>query len=328
MLIAGFAIGAALCGLSPGTLGRADAGGALSLAVVVQKAVSGFTVLGKLRLFFLLLLAAGWCWWRDRADMRRFLRRNTILVGAFVGALFVVMASGFTASRAGFGLELYSLLLLLRLPLRWPFGRRARGAALGALAVAVCALLAGAIVYNYRSNQAYRDMVAQLEDKEGSYIIATELPRTPSVFALYQLPPITASTKYDDTFLDGGWNSAIAAYYGRDSICFLPKRFMEEACSHPERFAEFTDCNGQLGFYARLEKESGTPRRAVFLLRPSRRGEIPFCLRPIAGKLARYSAPEVEEERIKRMELGGRTFVLVCKNPTVDWRLRAVELRD
>ena len=106
MLIAGFAVGAAFCGLSPGTLGRAGAGGALSLAVVVQKVVSGFTVLGKLRVFFLLLLAAGWCWWLDRAGMRRVLRQNTVLVGAFAGALFVVMASGFTAARAGFGLEL------------------------------------------------------------------------------------------------------------------------------------------------------------------------------------------------------------------------------
>ena len=171
-------------------------------------------------------------------------------------------------------------------------------------------------------------MVAQLEDKGGSYIIATELPRTPAFFARYQMQPITAGTEHDDTFLTDGWNSAIAACYGRDSICFLPKRFLEEAHSHPEHFAEFTDCGGALGFYARLEKDGGTARRAAFLLRQPSREEIPFYLRPIAGKLARYSAPEVEAERIGRVVLDGRTFVLVGKNPTVDWRVRAVELRE
>ena len=176
------------------------------------------------------------------------------------------------------------------------------------------------IYYSRLNYNEYQRCIAQIQKTETG-IIETNEVKCPHFFdrMIVRFKPSENSDYY---YLNSTW---IDRFFEKGPLVFLPHRFLEQARRNLGSFKEF-DPNTDLPFYAKLE-DSCTSRKAIFHLAPVKKTDIPFLLRPFAGKMERYSAEHVETDRIDYIDLPEGRFLLVMKNHMIDNRVETVSLQ-
>lgn len=317
ILFCGLILGALFLTLAPGSIHRFLEGKvtAFSVSGAVHQLIASLLAMKNLRLLPLLLLALLLLAILKKLPVGYFSDHLIWVVAVGVSFLFV-LSTGHHSAHSRFGIELFSLILILRLLDHYSIPR-----SLSAIcSLIVCAVLISTLYYSRLNFHEYQRCVAQIHNTETGVIETNEV-KWPVFFdrmIVRFMPPENSDYYYYE-------NSWIDRYFEKDHLVFLPHRFLEQTRRDSGSFEEF-DPRTELPFYARLE-DSGMYSKAVFHLAPVKKTDIPFLLRPFAGKMERYSAEQVETDRIGYINLPEGRFILVMKNHMIDKMVERISLQ-
>ena len=317
VLLGGLVVGALLLIFAPGSIHRFTEGkeGGFSLAGAAHQLFSSLVAMDNLRILpLLLLILLGFAIFKKIP--KGFFSDNLLWVVAVAVSVLFILFTGHQAAHSRFGIELFSLILILRL-----LGQVTLPRSLSVVCgVAVCVILAQTIYYSRLNYREYQQCVAQIEKTETG-IIETEEVCCPAFFdrLILRFKPSEKSEYY---YCQNDW---IDGYFGKGTLWFLPRRFMERIRQDESAFEEF-ETNTDLPFYAR-RTEADSVRLALFHLSKPEAKDIPLLIRPFAGKQARYSAREVPTANLRVITLPQGRFVLVMKNHLIDPRVESITLQ-
>ncbi len=317
-LLTGLYTGASFLIFAPGSINRFMKGkGDFSISSFIHHLLSSFLDMSNLRILplLLVLLIAAMC---IKKINWQFFHDNLLWIVAIIVSFIFVLLTGHTAPHSRFGIELFSLILLLQL---------LECVKIPKTITAVCALatvliLCQTVYYSYHNYQEYQHCVAQIKEKK-SGIVETNEVKWPAFYdrLILRFMPSEDSDYY---FSKNDW---IERYFGAHDILFLPHRFMERLRHDKESFKDF-EMNNDLPFYAKRIDGNTQISKAVFHLAETDMAKVPFFLRPIANKMERYAATQIETKKYDIVSLPQGHFLLVYKNHMIDNRVTSIELKQ
>ena len=320
-LILAYLAGGCVIALAPGTIARSGTGGGFSVSTLGLKAIAGFTVLGKLRIVYLALLISVIEWFRHRDIIRQVVKRDGYLLLAALLAWGIVIISGLESTRTAFGVELFSLVYLLRLMSELiPMIRTdiVRWCGLG-LAIGLLIFYGLLLRHTIPSWQESQQLIAQIERTEDGIIGTNEHHAGGfSSFICTMLSP--DSTVNAMNYDPHGWPLSIAATYQRDSLIFLPQAFLEDLKAHPGRF-EKLDLSTPYEFFVQHIDGHTAINGVEFLLAPNDFSDVPFFFRPIAKRMNRYTDTTVSTDKWATIWLYGQRYLFIKRDHALDKRL-------
>lgn len=314
VLFGGLIIGTLFLVFAPGSINRflASKESVTSFKGVIHQLFSSLLAMGNLRLLPVLILTL-----LISAVFKKIPKgffSDNLLWFVAVGTSFVfVLITGHQAPHSRFGIELFSLVLILQLlgNLKIP---RSLVAVSGIIA---SVMLAQTLYYSYLNHQEYKRCVAQIQSTDTG-IIETNEVKCPSLFdrLIVRFKP---SEEDDYYYCHSAW---IDRYFGKENLLFMPQRFMERVRNDMSAFEEF-EVDTDLPFYAK-RVDNGSFQSAVLHLSEPRLKDIPLLFRPVAEKMERYSANEVTTSDLTVVALPQGMFVLVMKNHMIADRVRSI----
>lgn len=317
----GFIAGACVCTFSSGTLGRLPSEDTMGWITLAHRANSMLTVCCKLKVFpVLLLVVAGACLMRTRRWfwLKTLYKRNLLLCNAVVFSFGVVFLSGFAAVRCAIGVELFALILLLRMIAgcdwrRMDFLKRIAVVGGGILYVFICYYS----VLNYRSN---RQILLQIKNNKSDLIVFEERQQ-PAVMSTYVL----GITK--DFSPDNYWNQLMVVLFHRERLAFVEANVYDDILAHSETITNVSQ-QGAYPYYVLPVDSAYKDRCPFFVLQPVDRHSLPFYIRPFASKLDRYTATEIPVTTgFDVLNIDGQDYLFVHKNRMVDARVKTIRLK-
>lgn len=243
--------------------------------------------------------------WRD------FLRTNACMITAWVVTIIFVAATRHSSGNAHFTIDVFALIVLLA-ALRTLLPRVLTPLGLIATAgVAVCALC---VVPVCRANYiSYDRMAADL--RAGANTVVVDQLAAPAWTQRfyrqigYQLNRINLST-----------DSIIAAYYGSPRSVIVCREIFEASADTTVRRISPA---GWGATWVALDSTS-TPVGARLTLRPVDVSQLPWWIRPIAGRLPRYTLRETFTPEVLVRHLNGRRWMVVHDNPYLQERVDSI----
>ena len=320
-LILAYLAGGCVITLAPGTISRSGMSGAVSATTLGLKVIAGLTVLGKLRIVYLALLISVIAWFRHRNIVKQVVKRDGYLLLAALLAWGIVIISGLESTRTAFGVELFSLVYLLRLAGELiPLMRTAivRWCGLG-LTLGLLIFYGLLLRHTIPSWQESQRLIAQIERTEDGIIGTNEHHAGGfSSFICTMLSP--DSTVNAMNYDPHGWPLSIAATYQRDSLIFLPQAFLEDLKAHPGRF-EKLDLSTPYEFFVQHIDGHTAINGVEFLLAPNDFSDVPFFFRPIAKRMNRYTDTPVSTDKWATIWLYGQRYLFIKRDHALDKRL-------
>lgn len=317
ILLVGMIIGSLFLVLSPGSIHRFfdGNGGGFSLGGFFHQLFSSLLAMRNLRFFpaiIIILTIAAFL----KKTPPLFYKDNLIwVVAACISFIFVLLTRHQTA-HSRFGIELFSLVLILRF---WDCFHIPRILPV-ITGTAACFVLSQTLYYSYLNYQEFKCCVFQIKNNTTN-IIETNEVQHPPYFDRLVLKFIPS--EHDDYY--SLQNFEIETFFGKDHLIFLPHRFMERLRSNVDSFHDFEVTN-DLPFYAK-QTDSCTFSRAVFHLAPPNKASIPLVFRPFADKMERYSAKQIETDKISVIALPQGHYVFVMKNRMIESRVERISLQ-
>ena len=324
VLLSGFCLGVLLLALAPSSIHRymEGAGSSLSFGSLPRRLLSSFAAMKNLRILPLFLVVAiiGLC---RKKGTRNFLKHNLFLIVAVCVSFLFLVATNHTSDHSRFGIELFSLILLLRL-VTPVLSTGIRGPLLSlACYLVTLIILCPTIYYSILNNQEYRRCAAQINQTQTG-IIETSEPAIPTFFdrLVLRFMPSETNDNYHG-FLGEEW---IDKYYGKGALIFLPRRFLTSALQNPSSFQDF-DLSTDLPFYVK----SATPNIPIngirLCLSPAEPQAVPFYFRPFMDYFERWTVQEVNVDKWRVVSLPqGQTYLFVKKNPLVSDRVSFIDI--
>lgn len=315
IMLFGFFTGIVFLVLSPCTLNRFFDN--RESIVSGSQLLSASLAMMNLRIFPILLILTIWTTFMKRS-LYAFTNKDIVWGVAIMASIVFVLFTNHFSSRSRFGIELFSLILLLRLIPSLFYSR---------WMMAIFLLLnmfiyLPVITYARLNYEEYRNCKLQMEKTTCSIVETNEVKCHPFIerfIIKFRESEESDSYSSKDTF---GW---IERYFGVHDILFLPHRFVERLRHDRESFKDF-EMNNDLPFYAKRIDGNTQFSKAVFHLAETDMAKVPFFLRPIANKMQRYAASEVETNKVDVITLPEGRFLLVYKNSMVDERVTGISV--
>lgn len=315
-----FLIGALFCTFSPATMSRGGFESGLSLMIIIQKIITGLMLIFKLKAFLLMTFVLLIALYRKK-DVLILIKENAIIVGAIIVSLGVVFISGFSSTRSAFGLEFYSLILLLK--------------TLSLFNVPLCLKKAVApfyalmmifiFFYSFQSWRLNHDLYKKIQTTNDGIVAYDEL-NVPKCLSSYILKPLeTKHSGYYNSFSFSSWeNRYIAASFGKDSLAFFPTEFINKTKSGYS-FKDF-NIKTDLPFYCKSIEDNENIKDVRYVLRKAQKSDIPFYFRPFADRMQRYSASYIDSNDFEVQNIYGQKLLFVKKNQMLSDRLISIEV--
>lgn len=316
-LFVGLIAGTLLLVLSPGSIHRFFMGkeGTTSFSDITHQLLSSLLAMDNLRLLPLLLVLLLIAMVFKKIS-KNFFSDNLLWIVAIVVSFAFVLLTGHQADHSRFGIELFSLILILKM---------LDAITIQKILVVLCCLaiivvFIPTIYYSYLNYQEYKLCVTQIQNNK-SGIIETNEVKWPSFFdrLILQFKP---SENNDFYFIQNFW---IDRYFEKNHLLFLPHRFLDRVRNDKFAFVDF-EVNTDLPFYAKRIK-SDSVSEAVFHLSEPNKADVPFYIRPFADKMERYSAREVKTNNMSIINIPQGRFVLVMKNHMVANRVDSITVQ-
>lgn len=316
-----FFLGSLLCTFSPATMSRGNFDSGLTLSTLCYKIYTGVCLIFRLKSFWLLVFMLLFAYFKRKITIVNFLRKNLIIVGAIVISVGIVLISGFSSSRAAFGLELYSFILSLKIFSMFRFHALLKK---GIFAVYLC-LMISILYYAFLGWKKNNILLTDIKQTSDGVIIYDELS-TPSFFRPYILKPLESKNSvYYHAYSFSAWeNKYIASTYGKDSLAFFPLKFIEKIRS-TNTSGDF-NIKDSLPFYYKQIDDNQNVVRVRYVLRKPLYTEIPLFYRPFAHRMERYSAHYIDTEDFDIQYIYGNRFLFVKKNSLLTDRLIRINI--
>lgn len=315
-LLSGFCVGVLMMIVSPANFHRAMKGleGA-GLSSIIRIYMSALLKMADIRIFFITLVLMVFSYIRNKKAFKTFFHDNLIwIVAVCVSFVFILFTKHDTA-HSRFGIELFSLLLLLKLCVNI----RIQKAVCSACNTLMCVFLVFAVSACRANFLECENQIAQIKSKKGYCICETNEIKTPPMLQRF-IMPIISNNMWGNT-------NAFVRYcnitHSDLFLHFLPSAFLDDIKRNPSHYTRFhTDKYSP--FYAkRIPKGQGISE-VTFLLRIAKEDEIPFYFRPFADRLDRFSATEIKTKGYKVVDVYGQSYLLVDKNEMIDYRLQDI----
>lgn len=323
-----FLLGACACAFAPSTIGRAGVSNDFSTHHLVSKIVSGFITLCKLRIIYITIIAVILLWFKKRLLIRSLINENAYLLIAIIPALGIVFVSGFEAARTAFGLELYSLIFLLRITSSYLKEVKIQPSKIIGIVLSLLIIVFyGFILYHAIPTwKESKNLITQIQENNNTLIETNE--HNAGVFRPY-IRTLLFSEKQSGhvmNYYPHNWmNDAMASIYQKDSLVFLPKKFLQEIRLNPIKYKDF-DIHTEYEFFVKLIDQDTQIKSVFWQLYPYDFSSIPFFFRPIAKRLGRYAKTVDESSHWVTLELYGHRYIFVKRAHAWNDRLRAIQI--
>ena len=314
IMLVGFFIGALILVLSPGSFQRAVGHHEVRSKMRIFQALWD---MNNLRIFFLTIIAIPLMAVFRQLKLGRWLKQEQLLVTALVLSLVFIWLTLHASEHSRIGIELFSMMLLLRVI---PWNRVSNTAItianVATLVVAVCAIHA-----SYLCHQANRQELAQVERRE--YPVVTTMPHYAFYLNRYIVP--YAFCGIGERHKLFGHDDVISKYFDNDSIFFVPREFFMAAKKHPQLFNKFYT-EPRWPFYAIREDEvTRSADYAMLNLEPMDYTTLRWPMRWFAPYLKDYNLNNLPLS-IQRCTIDDNTYILVLRINSLDFRFKDIEL--
>ncbi len=319
-----FLIGACMSAFAPATISRAGVHESLSLKDSLLKVISSLIVLSKLRIIYITLIVIIYLRKYHFHLLKSLIKDNSYLLFAILPALGIVIASGLEASRTAFGLELFCMIFLLRMVARviktinYNILNR-----VSILLIMVISIFYGFVFYHaYQTWRETQQLITQINNNTDGIIGTNE--HDSKIFSSFIRTMIMRDDQPYSMYYDSHnfFTKNIAATYNRDSLIFLPQKFIREIRFNPNRYAEF-DMDSPYEFFVKKIGEAQIDS-VFWQLNPTDFSKIPFFYRPIAKRLGRYVDNVSECNKWTILYLYGQRYLIVKKAHAWDKRLKGI----
>lgn len=318
-LMMGYCIGVLLLIVSPASIHRvlSSIGSSISHSSIIHRTLSSVLSFNNLRFFpiFLILLIVSCLFHKVN---RSYFKDNKIEIIAVITSILFVIATNYHSDRSRFGIELFSLILILKLV--HPFLQGKTKIISIICCIVLTSILFPTLIYSRINFKETKNCISQIKEPD-SFFIETNDIHIPALFDRLVLK-ITSS---EVSFLGDSW---IERFYSKDSLCFLPKRFVEKIKQSEGYYLDF-EPNTDLPFYAKSVDPNTIVDRVVLHLSLPDIKDIPFFLRPFKDKMERYYATDVMTNRFRVITLPHNgSFLLVGKNKMVADRVVSISYQS
>ena len=320
-----FMIGTALLAFAPGTLRRTHADNGIDLVYIGTRVVAGvYSLFLTLRIFWLAVILLAYLYRKNRIGFNEFASHHVVELSAMLISPMILFVDARYGGRINYTIEVLSLLVLLQLLSLFDFKKFEKRMWLVMVAVMLLIYIP-VTIYAHENYIHYKSVLAQMDKK---------------------LPVIRVQALSDNNYLTGRYIHTIVRFgidsyylaispedpvmratamvYGLPNVCFIP----EEVASYIDKhgIAESLIIQNGWPIYVRCLAEGQDINKVKFMLGDADFSKMPFYLRPIASKLAKYVLPEIEP-RFSVVEYKNRRLLLVERQlPEVEARIRQVVL--
>ena len=324
-LFFGFCLGILLLALSPSSINRFMEGrdSLNTFNLFGPRIISSLFAMKNLRISPFLVLVLFFFSFR-RGFLLSFLKKNLVFVVAGVVSFLFLLITNHTSAHSRFGVEFFSLILLLRVFAPVFSASRHVFAVRFICYLILAGILLPTIYYSFLNHNEVKRCVAQIQ-QPNTTIIKTDEPRIPLFFDRLVLRFMPAEyNDYYHGYLGDAW---IEKYYGKPDLCFLPSRFLNAVSQSPTSFSEF-DIMTDLPFYVISTKSINLEKninQIKVILNPQDKKSVPIILRPFMDKMERYSSRELITDKYRIITLSqGESFLLVGKNRLIMDRVSSI----
>lgn len=316
-MLIGFVVGALILVLSPASIHRAFTSSARNFTPMDR-----IVNMQNLRLFFVIILFVLFKVGFGKLNFKQWVKKEQMLVTATVISLVFILFTGFYLEHSRFGIELFSLLLILR-TVNW---EKVNTVIISVVNVCV---LAFAIYAATICAKCYRVGQEELEPAtRGETLILTTNPiETTSFMRRYVID-------YYGYGLHGGLDEE--KYYGEDDwipdyygyhgklVRMYPKQFIEDLDKNPELYNDFRTLGNQPFYAIRLTPEQDI-WYAELSYHPSKYNKLPWPLNRIFMKFTDETDWDISD--VTLMTHKGERYALIRRpRPAQDYRLKDIKL--
>ena len=310
-MLGGFFIGACLLVFSPAALHRASLTGRPSSLLIC------LYYMRYIRLTLIVVLVVVVMAFINRRWLVSWIRREQVLLLAvFIETVFLMMI-GIDAVHSHYGIELFSLVILLRLvPWHSISNMVVSVMNLAVLVFAACVLP--------MAHRCYDVCQQELEQASKSELVVTRYLYPDSWLQRYFLDYSCQKFKDEKVY---GYDTFLNRYFGHD-VLFLPEEFVSDLERNTSRYSTHWRTNGAMPFYAKRVNEADAEwEEAVLTYSPSHQFDrLPAMLARLCNRLAGYKT-EVRENKLQGVTVKGGQFILVPRRyPEQDERLLSIRL--
>lgn len=312
-LMLGFMMGTAMNVLAPATFIRAGADDVADVAGGLVGKVKSFIVsLSRLRIVWLLVLLSAVMYFRRKRVLFEFVRSQRWLILVTLFSFLVVWLSGMSNARVRFGIEFFSLMLLMGL-LRHIGIEHYKQTVLSLSIIGVIFFLTPILYYQKVSHDHFLYCKPQLENKE-QLLILTPTDSIPDFWCTYLMKHVDfgEDVYYLAADKDKTMVRYMSAYYGKKGMCYLPEALYKDIVEHPSKYRQFHTLP-YTNLYAKEVAVDDTTRvsKVRFDLRPAEAADVPAYLRPISKFISTYSVMSCSPNYSKVLTIQDKQYLVV-----------------
>ena len=308
-----YALGTAVCILSPGTMHRIGSGGGTGVGqYAVHKLAIAAVCMSKLRLSYILLAASALARFRCRELWRQHLGQYKYFYMAWVFAFIPVFGSDTTETRAFFYPECIAAVILCHLAVLYCSSRRTTRRvlvrALNTVTLIVYCVVMACAVTNYCN---YKYIVQQLEDPSVAVVAVPHMTAADNTFiAGYIQEAVKFGTfenaqafVHDDTHI-----TCLKVLYGRKVLRMLPADMVRRLSKGGINENSFVYDDSRNIMAVRMKEAKGV-HSVTLCLKPEDADTLPLTKRLSAYRGNTYSVPAL---RFDTLSVNSRHYLLIC----------------
>ena len=313
-MLAGFFLGTSFLVFSPASIGRFLSRNAESIDVV-----SRLINMRNVGLFYILMILLVAKISSKQVRLVDWLRKNSFLILADIIAFIFVALTGVQTDHSRFSIELFSLLLILRL-LDWD---KANIAFVTIVNVCVMGFAIIVILECAKCHAANESELSQIKNK--NCIVETTQPIDKQFIHRYALDYTGFETVGDEkVFGKSIWIDYY--YYMFEHVHFFPKEFLQDFKIHPDAYEHTFRSFGKLPFYAKKMADSVEYKSATKQYEHPDYESLPEFLHPIARAITGQPETTVGVIVINESIDSVHVVLIPRGRPDQDKRLKSISL--
>ena len=312
-MLAGFFLGTSFLVFSPASIGRFMIRNSESVDIV-----SRLINMRNVGLFYILLILLFVKMYSRQIRLIDWLRKEQIFIVADIIAFFFIALTGVRTDHSRFSIELFSLILILRL-IDW---ERISTVVLSVVTIVFLGFVFLVVHECAECHVANEYELSQITSK--NCIVGTTQPIDKPFVHRYALD-YTGFENVGEEKVYGNSEWIDYYYYMFDHVQFFPKEFLRDLKINPDKYNQIRTF-GQLPFYAKKTADSVEYKRASIRYEYPDYESLPDFLHPICRTIT--GQPEENEDvAVINVSIDSVHYVLIPRGrPDQDGRLKGIKL--
>lgn len=302
--------------LSPASFNRAINSGTFDISNILTY-IDTIISLKNTYILFLSIISIVILKLLKRISLTSFIAKNIFYITSVIGLIVFIITIKAGSPRSHFGIEFFSLIIFMKtIPLY-----NIKKCIFNYLAFTSIFIF---IPILYYANKNYNESISQIQQINKNCIIKTNEVKANEFIEKFLIKLyISESNDFYEGYSPNHYNNKfIAKAMQKDSILFLPEKFINQVYNTPELFHSFS-MPSEFPFYAK-EIKNKKIKSVEFILKPTNYKKLPFYIKPIAHKLQRYSLNYLETDKWEIISINKKRFIIVKKNDIIDNRLKDI----